>query len=92
MGGGSLSLTKAGSRKSEARSLVSHIVRRRMSTSGLDEEVGKVGDEVRWVSGHSHAISSACELIAAAIMSLRIAFCRKVERFIFDRSYDSASK
>ena len=49
MGGGSLSLTKAGSRKSEARSLVSHIVRRRMSTSGLDEEVGKVGDEVRWV-------------------------------------------
>ena len=49
VGGGSLSLTKAGSRKSEARSLVSHLVRSRMSTSGLDEEVGKVGDEVRWV-------------------------------------------
>jgi len=47
VGGGSLSLTKAGSRKSEVRSEVSHIVRRRMSTSGLDEEVGKVGDEVR---------------------------------------------
>ena len=49
MGGGSLSLTKAGSRKSELRSGVSHIVRRRMSTSGLGEEVGKVGGGVRWV-------------------------------------------
>ena len=61
MGGGSLSLTKAGSRKSEARSLVSHIVRRRMSTSGLDEEVGKVGDEVRWVrwgSGGGQVVGS----------------------------------